>query len=99
MLAEKKPLDKGCAVELYPSDIPESILGWYFQDDLCRAENYQQLLEAKAKTPEWVRRAAMALWLKDGRYDALIAKVKRLKAMELAAEPAECFKIKPLPNL
>ena len=79
--AEAKPIKQPAkATELFTTDVPGDVLAAWFQDDLCKAETFQQLLDAKAKTPEATQRRVMALWEKDGRYQALAEKANRLKA-------------------
>jgi len=53
-----------------------------FQNDLCIAQSLADLERAKRNTPEDVRRAAMALWEADDRYELLKSKVARLRAEE-----------------
>ena len=71
---------------LYPSDIPGDLLAFYFQDDMCKATTYAQLLEAKAKTPKATQLRVMRVWAEDGRRDALIAKRDRLRKEALKNE-------------
>ena len=69
---------------LYPTEIIGDWLAYGFQNDLCVATTYQELIDAKEKTPENTRWACMDLWKEDGRYDALIAKAERLKQLVTA---------------
>lgn len=66
--------------KLYMSDKSGSLLDCYFEEELCKAETYQALLDAKAKASEGTQRRVMAVWEKDGRRDVLIAKRDRLMA-------------------
>ncbi|MGB3788655.1 MAG: DUF3854 domain-containing protein [Phormidesmis sp.] len=74
-----KPVEADKA--LYPTEIIGDWLAYGFQNDLCEATTYQELIDAKEKTPENTRRASMNLWKEDGRYDALIAKTERLNRL------------------
>ena len=73
--------------KLYCSPESGDLLAYYFEDDLCKAQTFQQLLEAKEKTSEATRRRVMAIWQKDGRLDALKAKSDQLRAL---AEVSQC---------
>ena len=82
-IAETQPPVKPAArpTELYATDMPGDLLGFYFQQDLVSAKTHSELQAAKMKAPEATRRKVMREWEKDGRYEALKLKARQLKEL------------------
>ena len=76
-----KPVALPKQPKLYCSPANGDVLAFYFEDDLCKAQTFQQLLKAKERATEATRRRVMAVWQKDGRLDALKVKSERLRAL------------------
>lgn len=71
-----KPVE---VVELYSTDIKGVPSAYYFQEDMRLAQSMTELQAAKAKASDETQALVMKLWDEDGRYQALVAKVKQLQ--------------------
>lgn len=82
----QQPKPQALEPKLYVSPPSAHYLDIYFEEDLIKAQTFDQLIEAKAKASAGTQRRVMKLWEKDGRLTALIAKRDRLKALAEVAD-------------